>query len=284
MQFHIRRVVLWLLVALVLTPALSAQGVDPLLKERVWTDQQGRKMRARFERIENGNLILSSGGSTTVVPLSQLSDADRDFLDNPNPAPAPPVKPAAPSQGPAPAISEPRPWTINGRQVIGGIKSADERGLVLQTAAGDFQLSYQVLVDDADALEASKYLNSIGRGDLAQRLADIFERSRGRAFPMPRQDQRAATDDASDVGNRAPVYESPDKVLEVDVPHPKGRATEFQTADKLLGPSPADTAKAKVEEDLFQRKVILGGLTLFVAIGAIITYGWWTSRGRQQVP
>src|SRR5690349_14568770 len=117
MKLHIRRVALWSLVVLALAQALPAQGVDPLLKERVWTDQQGRRMRARFERIENGNLILSSGGATTVVPLSQLSDADREFLDNPNPAPATPTaRPAPPGQDPAPVISTPRPWTINGRQ------------------------------------------------------------------------------------------------------------------------------------------------------------------------
>jgi hypothetical protein len=67
----------------------------------------------------------------------------------------------------------------------------------------------------------------------------------------------------------------------VDVPHPKGQATEFVTADKLLGDADvkagSDEANAR-----FQRTVIWGGLTLFLAIGAILTYGWLTARPRQE--
>lgn len=49
---------------------------------RTWTDQQGRTMRGEFVRVHEGRVVLKSGSQTQMVPLSQLSQQDRDYIES----------------------------------------------------------------------------------------------------------------------------------------------------------------------------------------------------------
>ena len=47
---------------------------------RTWTDSQGRSLEAKFVRVFEGNAILLRAGKIVSVPLSKLSEEDRDYI------------------------------------------------------------------------------------------------------------------------------------------------------------------------------------------------------------
>jgi hypothetical protein len=65
----------WLLIILLWSPLCLAGDV------RTWTDKQGQTTRAEFVRIHEGRVVLKSGTKTLLVPLSQLSTQDQDYLE-----------------------------------------------------------------------------------------------------------------------------------------------------------------------------------------------------------
>lgn len=50
------------------------------LRVRTWTDVQGNKIRAKFVRIHEGNVVLKQGLKTVPCPIEKLSDDDQNYL------------------------------------------------------------------------------------------------------------------------------------------------------------------------------------------------------------
>jgi hypothetical protein len=65
----------WLFVFLATAlPLLAAEN------ERVWTNTQGRTMRAQFLREVDGEAVFLNGGKPFTIPLDQLSEPDRQYI------------------------------------------------------------------------------------------------------------------------------------------------------------------------------------------------------------
>lgn len=60
------------------TPAKEAKK-KPANEERMWTDNTNRKIKARFVRMNNGNVVLQNA-SVFNVPFYNLSDDDQTFI------------------------------------------------------------------------------------------------------------------------------------------------------------------------------------------------------------
>lgn len=50
------------------------------IEQRIWTDVQGRQIKAKFVRINGRNVVLSRAGRISMVPYSNLSQADQDYV------------------------------------------------------------------------------------------------------------------------------------------------------------------------------------------------------------
>lgn len=59
---------------------------------RTWTDTTGRTVEADFVKVDGANVVIRlANGSTSLFPISRLSEADQAFLKQQSPAPAAPV-------------------------------------------------------------------------------------------------------------------------------------------------------------------------------------------------
>lgn len=65
----------WSLVLLLVSPLCAAAEV------RTWTDKQGQTTRGEFVRIHEGRVVLKVGTKTTLVPLSQFSQQDQEYIE-----------------------------------------------------------------------------------------------------------------------------------------------------------------------------------------------------------
>jgi hypothetical protein len=65
-----------LLIAVAVIAPAAARG-DEL---RTWTDATGRKVEAKFVRVEDGEVTLDKAGQTLKVPLERFSSADQQYI------------------------------------------------------------------------------------------------------------------------------------------------------------------------------------------------------------
>lgn len=64
------------------SPAASPEAtVKPQgTEQRMWTDAQGKQVKAKFVRINGRNVVLNRSGRILIVPYDNLSQADQDYV------------------------------------------------------------------------------------------------------------------------------------------------------------------------------------------------------------
>ena len=101
-------------------PFLQPQKKKPAIVDRIWTNNQGTQVNARFVRVFGANVVVMRGARTLTLPFDSLSAADQDYVrevlvsrgeESLLPGAAAPVAENAEAGG-APAFAEPAPATI----------------------------------------------------------------------------------------------------------------------------------------------------------------------------
>ena len=261
-----------------------AWGADPRTKERVWTDQQGRKVTAKLIRVERDVVYLDLGDRISQLPFDQLSANDQAFLAAPDPADSAPrgTTKAPPSTG-TPPLEEPRVWTINNRQVLAAFAGADDEAVYLKGASGDIRLAYEAILSEADAVEVAGRLRAT-RPDLADRVVQAYEKNTGEKFPTGTAKPPA---DDTPLAPTSPVEVTgaqPDPTAPVDEPEREKKKVEIATADQALAAAEKGTpgGSQKADLDRFRNRAMLGGFALVVVVAAVLGFSWLSMKRKPE--
>lgn len=65
---------------LTIAAAILALPLCAAAETRTWTDNLGRKIQADFIRADNGKVVLLFNGAESIVPITQLSESDQQWL------------------------------------------------------------------------------------------------------------------------------------------------------------------------------------------------------------
>lgn len=68
----------WAIVIVLL--AMGAGQLEAAPSSRVWTDRQGKQVKARFVRMHDGKVVLNRSGRILKLSPNQLSDEDQEYL------------------------------------------------------------------------------------------------------------------------------------------------------------------------------------------------------------
>jgi hypothetical protein len=199
------------LLALLLCAATLAQA-----EMRTWTDDQGRRVEARFGGLEDGLVtLLMPSGQSVPFPLEKLSAEDQAFAKaQPAPSAAPePVSPRLPA--------EKRIWpdkidvptrTLERLQLVA--EELENRRYVYQTSAFEFvaqdKLAGSVMTELARTFEATRLLIQALPWGIECRPPPPLERFQA-AFYVTRQDYINNGGPANSGG----VYDSGDMIFKI---------------------------------------------------------------------
>lgn len=116
--------ILLLMLSVLFLPQISTAAT------RQWTDKDGHTMSASFVRVSGDKAVLKRGRRVVQVPLSDLSQEDRDYIDG--------LKKG----------STTRLWTVNGRKLRGSFRKYENGNASIDLGSRTRSLALDTLSDE----------------------------------------------------------------------------------------------------------------------------------------